>query len=99
MSTVMDTSNTVDLSVCVDCLFLLANGEVQDGEGNDITQEHAHKVRMLWSDTEITLGSLECRYCPTEENGDCESWFSYLPCNCCGSSLGGDRSHATAWVD
>ena len=25
------------LSICADCLFYLANGEVTDGEGNDIT--------------------------------------------------------------
>ena len=46
------------LEVCVDCLMLLANGEVSDGEGNDITDAHAAKIEAVWGDTEITLGRI-----------------------------------------
>ena len=46
------------LEVCVDCLMLLANGEVSDGVGNDITAAHAAKMRALWCDAVITLGRI-----------------------------------------
>lgn len=82
------------LEVCVDCLFLLANGEVTDENGNDITEAHAAKVSAIWGDTEITLG----RIAPEGENDDEDhSWFSWQSCDCCGSTLGGDREYATAW--
>lgn len=32
------------------------------------------------------------------EDGDPEPWFSSSPCGQCGSHLGGDREHATAWT-
>lgn len=96
--------NTQSISICVDCLFLLANGEVIDAEGEDITLDHRCDVRRLWGDVEITLGSLqgsvECSCAdPTwSDYPSCEPRFSWSSCEGCGSSLGGDRVHATAWL-
>lgn len=93
-------AQTVDLAVCVDCLFLLANGEVTDSNGEDITHAHWAKMAGVWGeDFDITLGPGECEYCPTEDNGDCEPWFSWSRCDGCHSDLGGDRQHATAWLN
>ena len=85
------------LEICVDCLMLLANGEVSDGEGNDLTDAHAARMQAVWRDTEITLGHL------SEPNDDGEydepePWFSWSQCDGCRSNLGGDREYATAWV-
>jgi hypothetical protein len=41
-----------------------------------------------WSGT----GELE-----PDDNADPGPWFSWNPCEQCGSTLGGDREHATAW--
>lgn len=100
MSSTVIKENAVSLNACTDCIMLLANGQVMDGEGNDITAEIGRRIAMLWGDAEITLGALrgECDYCPTDENADCEPWFTYSGCECCGSSLGGNRQHVTVWV-
>lgn len=87
------TRETVDLDICTDCLFVLANGPESDGE-----RRAAESMAEQWDGWELTLGSLECDHCPTED-GDCEPWFSWSECDGCGSNLGGDRSHATAWKD
>ena len=31
------------------------------------------------------------------ENGDIDPWFSWRPCPCCGSHLGGNREYLWAW--
>lgn len=91
--------NTSDLEICADCLFYLANGEVTDAEGNDITAEHAAKMAARWgTEFAITPGSLECARCSPEDGASCEPWFSWRRCDGCGSTLGGDREHATAWL-
>jgi hypothetical protein len=69
---------------------LLANGEVIDAEGTEITGAHSTAMARLWPTEEITLGSLD---------GEDELGFSWQDCDGCGSSLGGDRYAATAWVD
>ncbi len=58
----------------------------------------------------LTSGHLRCPGCDVPWNDDdkcpdcggdreCadEPFFSWSPCDCCGSSLGGDREHATGW--
>jgi hypothetical protein len=98
---------TADLSVCVDCVSYLANGEVSDPDtGENIATAHAAKIAAIWGDAfDITLGSLPCEHCGSKarETGDdvqdCEPWFSWHDCDGCGSTLGGDREHATAWID
>lgn len=34
----------------------------------------------------------------TARDGDTDTWFSWSSCDQCGSPLGGDREHATAWT-
>jgi hypothetical protein len=77
------------IEICIDCVALLANGEVVDEEGNDIVDELQDHIGELWGDTEITLG--------WDEN-DPEPWFSWSSCDCCGSTLGGNRQYAAVWL-
>ncbi len=77
-----------DLAVCVDCAMLIANGEVTDGEGNDITAEHAERMREVWGDDAVHL----VLTCPQ----NCDGWFFWSRCDGCGSALGGDRHPAAA---
>lgn len=94
------------LEICIDCVSLLANGEVFDSEGNNIATEHAAAIEREWPDTEITLGRMhteEClRFsdcCEHTDGPEPEPWFSWSPCEACGSTLGGDREYATAWIE
>ena len=73
------------LDGCVDCLMLVANDEVTDGDGNDITAEHAALVMAY-----LGLPRVLTHLAPACEE-DCEGWFSYSRCDVCGTSLGGDR--------
>lgn len=84
------TGEPQTIEVCIDCVTLLANGEVTDSLGEDITFEHAAKVERTWGTARLTLGSVD-----EEER---EPWFSSLPCKGCGTALAGDRTYATAWV-
>ena len=80
-----------DLAVCGDCLSLLANGTVSDDLDGAADEAHAARMDAQWPDVEITLGSVE----PTDNDG---LGFSWSACQGCGSTLGGDRYAATAWV-
>jgi len=74
------------LTICVDCASLIANGEVSDG-AEDVTAEHAAKVDARWARYELVLSGSE----------DFEPYFSWRPCDGCGSTLGGDRFEAVAF--
>jgi hypothetical protein len=88
----LNTETAIELSICEDCLMVLANG------AETAEQETAAAAMVAkWGDTVITLGSLECDACRGED-GACEPWFSWRWCEGCGSQLGGNREHATAWV-
>jgi hypothetical protein len=83
--------------------MFLANGEVTDSEGNDITHDHALEIEREWPGFEITLGRLQREDETDEEfqaNTEIESegWFSWYHCQGCGSRLGGQRYFATTWV-
>ena len=53
----------------------------------------------------LSSGPSRCPECGSElEDGNCqthglvnEPFFSWRPCDCCGTSLGGNREHATGW--
>ena len=47
----------------------------------DATDEHAARVDSNWPDGGLVLACAE----------DCEGWFSWSECDCCGSRLGGNR--------
>lgn len=40
----------------------------------------------------------ECEYADGDDNHQCESHFSWSPCDSCGSTLGGDRQTAYAFT-
>jgi hypothetical protein len=85
-------TETTALEVCSDCLFWLANGEVTDSNGDDITAAHVAKMVTVWGEGfDITPGSIGA--------DDGEAFFSWRQCDGCGSTLGGDRHSATAWVE
>jgi hypothetical protein len=73
------------IGICTDCLYLLANGEG--------TEDVAEALAKRWPVGTITLGSID------EEEDDSEGWFSWQPCDGCGSTLGGDRYPATGWTE
>jgi hypothetical protein len=69
------------LSVCVDCAMLIAN---DDTSGMDDATEAACRDGIQ---REAEAGGHWCLSGGEEE----ESSFSWAPCDCCRSSLGGDR--------
>lgn len=75
-----------DLSVCVDCLMMQANGTL--GQGDDAA-DHAHAELMAaqWPDHDLANN------CPE----GCEGSFSWQSCDGCGSTLGGDRHPMAAF--
>lgn len=74
-----------DLSVCVDCVLLIANGEVTDSDGNDIAEEVAARQVAVWGDDNTGL---------VLSGTDDEPFFSSSACDGCGSDLAGDRMKA-----
>jgi hypothetical protein len=77
----MTRYDTTELAVCVDCIQLLANGEINDGE--DTAERCAEGQARVWGDDvmHMTYGG--------EELG-----FSHSSCDGCGSDFGGDRHRA-----
>jgi len=63
----------------------------------DITEAHTAKIRAKWGEWQITLGCLDAACTDGPNELDTEPWFSWHDCEGCGSRLGGDRQHATAW--
>lgn len=80
----MKIIDSTEIEVCEDCVFLLANGEVTDGLGNDITEQHAEKVSTIWGSRYILIYDGE------------DSFFGWTECDGCGDKLGGTRYNATA---
>jgi hypothetical protein len=78
----------VNLSACDDCLIFVANGEEPDGR-DDLTDD----IESVWPSAEWSLG---CGHDEPErdesEEPDDSLGFSWQPCECCGSRLGGNRS-------
>jgi len=66
---------------CEDCILLLANGECGTPEESDA---HMQKIRNIWSEDEVRGMVASC-------DEDCEGPFSWSPCECCESALGGSR--------
>lgn len=67
---------------CVDCILFLANGdEPEDREGL------AEDIAEMWPDYHLVPAGGE----------DSEPWFSWSPCEVCGSRLGGNREAVAFW--
>lgn len=78
------------MEACTDCVLLIANGEVTDQHGNDIAEELAERIADHLG-TEFAMCTLV-----VESSEDGDGWFSWSPCEICGSELGGDRHHVSA---
>jgi len=72
------------IEICTDCLSLLANGEVFDGDGEDIADEHFAKMVAVWGESAASFPTL----------GGEDQGFSWQWCDGCDSRLGGDRFDA-----
>lgn len=79
----MTKDDQIDVLVCVDCGFYLANGVAEDDE--DHTATYAALDRN-WKGYVIVNG-----------DSDKDHEFSWSPCEGCGSKLGGARMHCVAW--
>lgn len=68
------------LMVCVDCIVMIANGN-DDGMDEDRSEEVCAAIEALGGDV----------VCCGDDSNDA---FSWAPCDCCGSYLGGSRHAA-----
>lgn len=86
------TLTPTPIEVCTDCLIVLAHGVESDAEG-----ETWERLSARWPGEDpvttpaVTLGS-------RDEDAPEDPYFSWSPCDGCGSTLGGDRQHATGWT-
>lgn len=95
-----------EMSVCRDCVILLANGETDPDWTEEETADFLRRFAEGQEGVEhVTLGSIACEHCgraareaDPDNTEDCEPWFSWSACDLCGSTLGGDRGHAVAWL-
>lgn len=98
-------ANGAPTRYCFDCRLAYGGGVVTVDSpiacpqcGNDeYTSDYASRL----ADADVTLGATDCAYCADGEETlpPCEPWFSWRPCELCDSPDGGDREHATLWVD
>jgi hypothetical protein len=93
---------------CVDCLFLLANGDTDPMWSDAEQADFLARFERGTDGAEVTLGMLATEHDETCPNyGDwqghecsCETrTFSWSPCGVCGSSLGGSRHAVTFWIE
>lgn len=75
----------IELSVCVSCLEVLANG-VETTEHEQVARDMHEK----WGGDE--------RHIVPACTDECEGGFSWTSCDGCGSTLGGDRHPAVALI-
>ena len=68
-----------ELSGCVECLFYVANGDIPEDRPT-LPVEIAEHLGLGPHD-HVVVACVE----------GCDGWFSWSPCNVCGSQLGGDR--------
>ena len=75
-----------DLSVCTDCIQMLANGECRECNDDRTACPVAYSIEVTWEGEEghLVPGS--------EDLG-----FSWSACDGCGQTLGGDR-HSAAFI-
>lgn len=76
-------SESRDLRVCVDCAFLIVNGDLP--ERDEIADQCLKGITDWWDHG--------FRLIPGSEPDDDFSWSS---CDCCNSMLGGTRMHICA---
>lgn len=79
---------------CVDCLMMMANGELGQG---DVEADIAHAEKMH-ARLDHFLEREDWNACPSGGEDD-EARFSSRPCDACGSPLAGDREKFAVLVD
>jgi hypothetical protein len=103
------TYEAVELAVCTDCLFAIANGD--EPEHMDPAQLDAWTVSFerrtdIYEDVSIghldpadpDAGSDPCWTWTEDTYCQCEGWFSWRACEACGSTLGGTRYPAVGLI-
>lgn len=91
----METIDTVEYSVCEDCLQFIANDEVPDEDPLGRFRKHMHDA------IQHELGDKVGHFCagiePTEDDPDGAGYeeFSSQDCELCRSSLAGSRHGVT----
>jgi len=86
----------IDIELCVDCVYVIANGVDDNAEDVDQLTVTAQRLAEAWpgespaTTPAVTLGTID--------GDDDEPWFSWHRCDGCGSTLGGDRHPATGWL-
>jgi hypothetical protein len=102
----MNTAETYQGWACVDCLFLLANGETPEGWTEEETQAWLAKIERRADGGDWELGGEHDDDCPNVDHetgqwlGNADCWcehqeFSWSSCDVCGSQLGGSRDAVT----
>ncbi len=82
-----DRETGYPVAVCVDCVHVLANGELPDDSAWS-ADDHADAMDATQPGaSDFTLACGE----------ECEGWFSWASCDGCGSTLGGERHPAVVW--
>jgi hypothetical protein len=76
-------SDIIELEGCTDCVMWLANGELPPDESDWAPEA----VERNWPDHHLCVAG--------DENS--EEYFSWSPCEVCGSRLGGNRYPCAAW--
>jgi hypothetical protein len=102
----MDRENTYQGSVCVDCLFALANGDEPNWMTPDQLQEWRDNITRNHAGVhDVALGhfhdSNRCYHKGEECQDDCEcerAGFATSACDNCGSTLAGQRDDVVFWL-
>jgi hypothetical protein len=92
MATVIDDN----LMVCVDCLMVIANGDYTGLDYHTTPNSPDHGT-MRAREIDDGLDSIKGYVCAGDSENDNE--FSWYPCHCCGSKLGGSRHHCVVLGD
>lgn len=90
---------TYKMSICVDCMAHLANGEC--GSCHEESGHDREPLSAVPAENNVSLGMFAEDHAPdcNGEDCDCENLgFSMSSCDGCGSTLGGDRYAATGWI-
>jgi hypothetical protein len=85
MMVVVNSKNVTEIAVCVDCLLVIVGAEeITDENGVDISERQVAAMTAVW-------GVDMSRMVVSSDDG---TWFSWSPCDGCGSTLGGAREKA-----
>jgi hypothetical protein len=76
------------IAVCMDCVYIIANGETGDGFDYDAWATGVEQEWPAGDGWRLGYGWSED---PEAESTD--TWFSWSSCDGCGSHLGGDRQY------